>query len=183
MQVVQKALEHVLVDQRKKIVSELEDHVLECVKSNNANHVIQVSCSPLAGLPSPLTTPQRIITLNPPQNVVDAFVGNVEELCLHPYGCRVLQKAFECLPDSVKRRLLDEMHRSTSKLIEDQFGSGYMFRRAMGLADHVYVDYVVQSVVICCEQKDKHKVIEKIKGKVVTRASMSCSHRLGVDPG
>jgi hypothetical protein len=40
---VQKALEHVLLDQRKKIVSELEDHVLECVKSNNANHVIQVS--------------------------------------------------------------------------------------------------------------------------------------------
>jgi hypothetical protein len=95
----------------------------------------------------------------------------VEELCLHPYGCRVLQKAFECLTDSMKRRLLDEMHRSTPKLIEDQFGSEYMCR-AMSFADHVHVDYVVQSVVICCQQKDKHKVIEEIKGKVVTRASI-----------
>jgi hypothetical protein len=66
---------------------------------------------------------QRVITLNPPQSIVDSFTGHVEELALHPYGCRVLQKVFECLPEKMKRTLLEEMHKCTYKLIEDQFGS------------------------------------------------------------
>lgn len=39
---MQKALEHVLVDQRDKLIAELDGHIIECVKSSNANHVIQV---------------------------------------------------------------------------------------------------------------------------------------------
>lgn len=64
-----------------------------------------------------------MVSLNPPQSVPDSFVGVVEELSLHPYGCRVLQKIFECLPDGMKRGLLDELHESTETLILDQFGS------------------------------------------------------------
>lgn len=41
-QVVQKALEHVLLPQREILIRELEPHILNCVKSSNANHVIQV---------------------------------------------------------------------------------------------------------------------------------------------
>jgi hypothetical protein len=40
---VQKAMEHLLSDQRELLVRELEPHFLECIKSSNANHVIQVS--------------------------------------------------------------------------------------------------------------------------------------------
>ncbi|WWD01141.1 hypothetical protein V866_008080 [Kwoniella sp. B9012] len=134
--VVQKALEHVLVDQRKTLVSELEGHVLECVRSSNANHVIQ-----------------RLIILGPPQTVPDAFIGHIEELAKHPYGCRVIQKMFENLDEDMKRTLLDEMHEHTLDLMEDQFGN-----------------YVVQSVITVGAPADRDKVIEVIKGKVLSLA-------------
>jgi hypothetical protein len=40
--VVQKAFEHVLEDQRDRLVGELNGKVIDCVKDNNGNHVIQV---------------------------------------------------------------------------------------------------------------------------------------------
>lgn len=42
-QVMQKALEHLGLHQREKLVAELDGHIIDCVKSSNANHVIQVS--------------------------------------------------------------------------------------------------------------------------------------------
>ena len=44
-QVVQTALEHVLLPQRDGLVRELQPFVLEHVKGSNANHVIKVSLS------------------------------------------------------------------------------------------------------------------------------------------
>lgn len=43
---VQKAFEHVLRDQRDRLVGELNGKVVDCVKDNNGNHVIQVSILP-----------------------------------------------------------------------------------------------------------------------------------------
>lgn len=48
---------------------------------------------------------------------------HVHELATHPFGCRVLQKAFENLDLEMKRALLDEMHETCEVLMEDQFGS------------------------------------------------------------
>lgn len=44
---VQKAFEHVLKDQRDRLVGELNGRVVDCVKDNNGNHVIQVSSAVL----------------------------------------------------------------------------------------------------------------------------------------
>ncbi|WVQ78476.1 hypothetical protein IAT38_000562 [Cryptococcus sp. DSM 104549] len=134
--VVQKALEHVLNDQRAVLVSELEPHIFECVKSSNANHVVQ-----------------RLINLGPPKSVPDAFIGHVEELAKHPYGCRVLQKTFENLSEEMKRPLLDEMHKCTIALTEDQFGN-----------------YVVQSVISVGAPEDRNKVIGELKGRITPLA-------------
>nr|ODN87826.1 pumilio 2 [Cryptococcus depauperatus CBS 7841] len=134
--VVQKALEHVLSDQRAKLVAELEPHILECVRSSNANHVIQ-----------------RLINLGPPQSVPDAFIGHVEELAKHPYGCRVLQKTFENLDEGMKRGLLDEMHACVISLTEDQFGN-----------------YVVQSVIAVGNPEDRNKIIAQLKGRITAFA-------------
>lgn len=40
---VQKALDKVDQDQKLSMIAELEGKIVECVKSANANHVIQVS--------------------------------------------------------------------------------------------------------------------------------------------
>lgn len=113
---MQKALEHLLLlEQREKLVGELNGHIIDCVKSSNANHVIQ-----------------RLISLDPPKDVTDAFIGHVQDLSTHPFGCRVLQKSFEVLEPIKIRPLLDEMHECVLKLMMDQFGSEYMWRERKG---------------------------------------------------
>ncbi|GMK55125.1 hypothetical protein CspeluHIS016_0201810 [Cutaneotrichosporon spelunceum] len=132
--VMQKALEHLLLEQREKLVAELEGHIIECVKSSNANHVIQ-----------------RLISLDPPKEVTDAFIGHVQELSAHPFGCRVLQKSFEVLDPVKIRPLLDEMHSCSLKLMTDQFGN-----------------YVVQSVLTDApgREVDRDRVIGEMKGRI-----------------
>lgn len=56
---------------------ELEGHVLQCVKDQNGNHVIQKCIEKV---------PSRTILF-----IVDAFHGHVYSLATHPYGCRVIQ--------------------------------------------------------------------------------------------
>jgi hypothetical protein len=56
---------------------------------------------------------------------VNSFRGNVYELSTHPYGCRVLQRCFEHLPEEQTRPLLEELHKYTTNLMQDQFGVGY----------------------------------------------------------
>jgi hypothetical protein len=63
---------------------------------------------------------------DPSQFVLDAFRGHVQELALHTFGCRVLQKALETLTEQQLRPLLDELHKSVPMLIEDAFGSEFL---------------------------------------------------------
>lgn len=101
------ALEVISTEQRNHLVAELKDSIMDCVKSSNANHVIQ-----------------RIVSLpEPALDFVQAFTGRVFELSTHPYGCRVLQRCFEFLPTEQSRPLLDEMHMQTRRLVLDQFGN------------------------------------------------------------
>lgn len=53
---------------------------------------------------------------------VHSFRGSVYELSTHPFGCRVLQRCFEYLSDDQTRPLLDELHKYTTNLMQDQFG-------------------------------------------------------------
>jgi hypothetical protein len=78
-----------------------------------------VGFNPVIGV----TDRQRIIQSDPPKSVPDAFLGHVQELAVHSFGCRVLQKAVEHLPDGHKQELLEELHGCARSLIEDAFGS------------------------------------------------------------
>lgn len=53
---------------------------------------------------------------------VHMFRGNVLELATHPYGCRVLQRCLEHLPDENMAPLMEELHIYTINLMQDQFG-------------------------------------------------------------
>ena len=67
---------------------------------------------------------QKIIEHVVPERLgfVTSFRGSVYELSTHPYGCRVLQRCFEYLPDDQTRPLLDELHKYVTNLMIDQFG-------------------------------------------------------------
>lgn len=65
------------VDQQTQLVSELDGHVMRCVRDQNGNHVIQkcIECVP----------PDKI------HFIISAFYNQVVTLSTHPYGCRVIQ--------------------------------------------------------------------------------------------
>ncbi|KAF8350692.1 armadillo-type protein [Amanita rubescens] len=136
--VVQKAIEFVLPDQQGAIVKELDPHVLKCVKDSNGNHVIQKLVERVS--------PERL-------GFVCMFRGNVYELATHPYGCRVLQRCLEHLPEEHTRPLLDELHSYTNSLMQDQFGN-----------------YVVQFVIEHGKPSDKILVLDRLKGNMLKMA-------------
>ena len=72
-------LEAVDAELQIRLISELDGHVIECVKDQNGNHVIQkcIEC----------VSPRHI------SFILSAFCGQVVTLCTHPYGCRVIQVA------------------------------------------------------------------------------------------
>lgn len=136
--VVQKAVEYILPDQQAAFVKELDSHVLKCVKDANGNHVIQKLIERVA--------PERL-------GFVQAFRGNVYELSTHPYGCRVLQRCFEHLKEEQTRPLLDELHKYTINLMQDQFGN-----------------YVVQFVLENGPAQDRSLIIAKLRGQMLQMA-------------
>ncbi|OBZ75114.1 Pumilio 2 [Grifola frondosa] len=136
--VVQKAVEFVLPEQQSAFVKELESSVLRCVKDANGNHVLQKLIERVA--------PERL-------GFINAFRGNVYELSTHPYGCRVLQRCFEHLPEEQIRPLLDELHKYIINLMQDQFGN-----------------YVVQFVLEHGKPQDRTVIISKLRGQMLNMA-------------
>ncbi|KAL4067648.1 armadillo-type protein [Scleroderma citrinum] len=136
--VVQKAVEYILPEQQGAFVKELDPHVLKCVKDANGNHVIQKLIERVS--------PERL-------GFVAAFRGNVYDLSTHPYGCRVLQRCFEHLPEEQTRPLMDELHKYMINLMQDQFGN-----------------YVVQFVLEQGKHHDRCQVIAKLRGQMLGMA-------------
>ncbi|KIJ69377.1 hypothetical protein HYDPIDRAFT_80004 [Hydnomerulius pinastri MD-312] len=136
--VVQKAVEFVLPEQQGSFVKELDPHVLKCVKDANGNHVIQKLIERVSS--------DRL-------GFVQSFRGNVYDLSTHPYGCRVLQRCFEHLPEDQTRPLMDELHKYMINLMQDQFGN-----------------YVVQFVLEQGKPHDRCQVIGKLRGQMLNMA-------------
>ncbi|KAF8628339.1 hypothetical protein AX15_003881 [Amanita polypyramis BW_CC] len=136
--VVQKTIEFVLPEQQGAIVKELEPHVLKCVKDSNGNHVIQKLIERVSS--------ERL-------GFVSTFRGNVYDLATHPYGCRVLQRCLEHLPEEHTRPLLDELHNYTNTLMQDQFGN-----------------YVVQFIIEHGKPHDKILVLDRLRGNMLKMA-------------
>ena len=71
------AIEVVDLDQKIKMVQELDGSIMRCVRDQNGNHVIQkcIECVPEEHI----------------QFIVESFFDQVVTLSTHPYGCRVIQ--------------------------------------------------------------------------------------------
>ena len=67
---------------------------------------------------------QKLIEQVAPERLtfLDIFRGNVYNLASNPYSCRVLQRCLEHLPDDQARPLLDELHKYSMNLMQDQYG-------------------------------------------------------------
>ncbi|KAK3331963.1 armadillo-type protein [Cercophora scortea] len=135
--VVQKALEHVLADQRAELVEELEPQILDLVKCPNGNHVVQKVIEVLKDDP-------RI------GFIVDCFRGRVHELGNHMYGCRVMQRLLEYGSESDVAAITNELHSCAGLMVTDQYGN-----------------YVTQHVIKHGKPEDRLKIINLITNQVL----------------
>jgi hypothetical protein len=82
--------------------------------------------------------------------ILNAFAGQAYTLATHPYGCRVVQRVLEHCP-SAQASILEELHRYTQNLVVDQYGN-----------------YVSQHLIERGSKQDKSRVINVVKGQVLT---------------
>jgi len=95
--VVQKALEHVHIDQQSILIRELDGNILKCIKDQNGNHVIQKAIEKI---------PTEYI-----QFIIDSFNNKMTDLATHPYGCRVIQRVFEhCTEEQTVNRNKEKLY-------------------------------------------------------------------------
>ncbi|KAF8163318.1 armadillo-type protein [Crassisporium funariophilum] len=136
--VVQKAIEYISPGQQDSIICELQNHILRCIKDAHGNHVIQKLIE--------VVSPERLTFL-------PSICDNLLELATHPYGCRVLQRCLEHLPEERTRSLLEAVHHFTIDLMQDQYGN-----------------YVIQFLIQQGRAQDKALVISKIRGNLIQLA-------------
>lgn len=99
-----------------------------------------------------------------------AFRGSVYDLSTHPYGCRVLQRCFEYMPEDQTRPLLDELHKYVPNLMIDQFGVSCSQFRGETIPYDVWQNYVVQFVLEHGRPQDRAMIISKLTGQMYNMA-------------
>ncbi|KAI4596581.1 mRNA binding protein puf3 [Pestalotiopsis sp. 9143b] len=130
--VVQKALEHVLVDQQAEIVAELlqtDETLRMLIENQNGNHVIQKII---------LQVPEMCM----PQ-LTKYCQGEVARLSPHKFGCRVIQRMLEKGTAEQKSVLMREIDDCATSLISNEFGN-----------------YVAQHVILHGDEVDRRRFIQ-----------------------
>lgn len=120
-----------MTDQQAQLVKELENDVLKCVKDQNGNHVVQKAIE---------RVPAEHIGF-----IINAFVGQVQALATHPYGCRVIQRMLEHCEEPTRAAVLRELHACAPSLIIDQYGN-----------------YVTQHVIEHGRAEDRGKIVHLV---------------------
>lgn len=100
------------------------------------------------------------------QFIVDDVLANVETLCCHPYGCRVLQRMLEHCVDFQKTATLDEIRLCHKTLLDDQYGN-YVIQHVLQYGRESDRDSLLQIIVDndllkLSRQKFASNVVEKL---------------------
>eukprot|EP01063_Lacrimia_lanifica_P029443 TRINITY_DN448_c0_g3_i2.p1 TRINITY_DN448_c0_g3~~TRINITY_DN448_c0_g3_i2.p1 ORF type:complete len:658 (+),score=208.98 TRINITY_DN448_c0_g3_i2:149-2122(+) len=122
------------------LAHELDGHVPKCVQDQHGNHVVQ-----------------KFIDLYPNHCafIVRSFVGRVEEIATHSYGCRVVQRVLEkCRESEEIIKVLEDILFYVQRLSLDSYGN-----------------YVVQHVVRHGHPEYQYAITAKLAGQFATMST------------
>ena len=86
----------------------------------------------------------------------------------HAFGARVLQRCLEHLPADYTQVLMDELHKYTIYLMQDQFGVSLGLKIFNGIGfNSPFQNYVIQYVLEHGRPQDRALVISKLCGQVL----------------
>ncbi|PHT38297.1 Pumilio -like protein 1 [Capsicum baccatum] len=147
LHMVLEAIEVVDVDQKIKIVEELDGHVMHCVRDQNGNYVIHkcIKCVPEEHI----------------QFIVSTFFDQVVNLSTHPYGCHVIQRVLEhCSDPMTQSKVMEEILGSVSMLAQDQYGN-YVIQHGKPHERSTIIEELAGKIVQMSQQKFASNVVEK----------------------
>ena len=160
--VIQKALECGTVDIQWRIMSEIQGYVLHLIQDQNGNHVIQKILQIV-----PWTNRHEYV-----QNisssrglfVLEAMVHSVVLLSSHPYGCRVVQRAWEQVNVEWKELLWTEIFNGWFSLVHDQYGN-YVIQYVLENGSYEHrchlIDVIIPHTGVLSQHKFASNVVEK----------------------
>lgn len=169
--VTQKALESLAYDDLCSLLHEFDQNVLTCIQDQNGNHVMQkiVEVMSISAKEAEAKTREDGLAdamAEKIQFVVDDVLANVQSLCCHPYGCRVLQRMLEHCVDFQKTATLDEIQLCHKTLMDDQYGN-YVIQHVLQFGRDSDRDSLLQIIVDndllkLSRQKFASNVVEKL---------------------
>ncbi|GMF10158.1 unnamed protein product [Phytophthora lilii] len=162
--VIQRALEVTQVEEQLALIRQLKGHVMKCVTDQNGNHVLQ-KCIEAASWKRAAECnglgPQRYVTGEDIQFIIDSFVGQAAALSTHSYGCRVIQRVLEhCAPEQI-RPLLNEIIFKCRELVKDQFGN-YVVQHVISHGESDQRNIVMQAVLPEIARWSQHKYASNV---------------------
>ncbi|GMF25579.1 unnamed protein product [Phytophthora fragariaefolia] len=162
--VIQRALEVTQVEEQLALIRQLKGHVMKCVVDQNGNHVLQ-KCIEAASWKRATECnglgPQRFVTGEDIQFIIDSFVGHAAALSTHSYGCRVIQRVLEhCAPAQI-RPLLNEIIFKCRELVKDQFGN-YVVQHVISHGEPDQRNVVMQAVLPEIARWSQHKYASNV---------------------
>ncbi|EED95072.1 predicted protein, partial [Thalassiosira pseudonana CCMP1335] len=152
--VIQKALESLDYEVLCELLKEFKQSVLMCIQDQNGNHVMQKCIEVMS------------IKAKEAEFIVDDVLANVETLCCHPYGCRVLQRMLEHCVEFQKTATLDEIQLVHKTLLDDQYGN-YVIQHVLQYGrdsdrDSLLKIIVENDLLKLSRQKFASNVVEKL---------------------
>lgn len=131
-------------------MSELAPSIIQCVKDQNGNHVVQKAIERLP--------------IEHVRFILDAFRGQIHDLATHSFGCRVIQRILEyCTPED-HASVLEELHACASMLVTDMYGN-YVTQHIIenGKAEDkaIFINLITQQLVSLSKSKFASNVVEK----------------------
>ena len=166
--VIQKAMECLDYEDLCELILEFDSYVMTCITDQNGNHVMQKCIEVMS---AKAKEAEYDISLSKSmthriQFIVDGVLGNVRQLCCHPYGCRVLQRILEHCVESQKSATLDEIQRCHKALLDDQYGN-YVIQHVLQYGresdrDSLLHIIVQNDLLKLSRQKFASNVVEKL---------------------
>jgi hypothetical protein len=176
--IVQRALEVATAGDQQLIAETLQGHVLEALKSPNANHVLQ-----------------KCIEIMPPEKihfVLQELRGHGAFVARHRFGCRILQRLIEHCPPVQTADLIAEVLVDASKLLRHQYGNFviqhvlqhgspdqvHQIAEVIGadvirLAKHRIASHVVSCAMVHCSPEDVQRLTQVVLGEAGQLADLT----------
>ena len=134
--VVQKLIDVIPENYIKEISQELSQDYLRCIEDQNANHVVQKLIEKLG---------QNVDK----EKLVEIIISNINDLCIHQYACRVVQKIFDFCEENEKIKMFEEINKNLIDLCRDQFGN-----------------YVIQHLLDKMGGKNCQQIYQALRGRI-----------------